>query len=59
MKNKIIIKEFEADRFLQSMTNPNETVIANNAHNLENITIKHNQERIIISDPELNLDFIE
>lgn len=59
MKNKIIIKEQEADRFLQSMINPNETVIANNAHNLENITITHDQEKTIISDPELNLDFIE
>ena len=59
MKNKIIIKEQEADRFLQSMISPDETVIANNAHNLENITITRNQERTIISDPELNLDFIE
>lgn len=59
MKNKIIIKEQDADRFLQSMINPNETVMANNAHNLENITITHDQGKTIISDLELNLDFIE
>lgn len=59
MKNKIIIKEQEANRFLQSIINPDETVIANHTHNLENITITHNQGKTIISDPELNLDFIE
>lgn len=59
MKNKIIIKEQEANRFLQSMISPDETIIANNAHNLENITITHNQGKTIISDPKLNLDFIK
>lgn len=60
MRDKILLTGKNATNFVHSMTNPNVNMIEHNNQKLENIAISHDENgRLTISDPELNLDFLE
>lgn len=60
MRDKILLTGKNAANFVHSMTNPNVNVIEHNSQILEKIVISHDEKgRLMISDPELNLDFLE
>ena len=60
MRDKILLTWKNAINFVHSMDNQNVNMIEHNNQKFENIAISHDGKgRLTISDPDLNLDFLE
>ena len=60
MRDKILLTGKNAINFVHYMDNPNVNMIEHNNQKFENIAISHaGKGRLTISDPDLNLDFLE
>ena len=60
MIDKILLTGKNAINFVHSMDNQNVNMIEHNNQKFENIAISHDDKgRLAISDPDLNLDFLE
>ena len=60
MRDKILLTWKNAINFVHFMDNQNVNMIEHNNQKFENIAISHDcKGRLTISDPDLNLDFLE
>ena len=60
MRDKILLTWKNAINFVHSMDNQNVNMIEHNNQKFENIAISRDDKgRLPISDPDLNLDFLE
>ena len=60
MRDKILLTWKNSINFVHSMDNQNVNMIEHNNQKFENIAISRDDKgRLTISDPDLNLDFLE